>query len=506
MALTDGLIALYHLDTDSVDSISGNNGVGTGVTYSPGVKKVGAGSVLITGSGNIQVPDAIQLALTTDCTIAVWGYINSLPAGSVSNLVRKGVTGTSEYSLGIYDTGIVSWGSSMVDEVTSSSIIAAGQWYLFMVTRSGGTNTIYINDPTTPDASGVGSDFIPNANNLCIGVNSNLYLDELAIWDRALTQTERQAFWNTGTGIVLDVNAVATPLNVVANNGDTENTISWDAVAGATHYDLYWGNTPGVTKLTGTKIASVTSPYVHTGLTNGTNYYYVVVAGDAQDDSPISLEVSATPQVIPVPDAPTGIAVTGSDTQNSITWNSVSGATSYNLYWDISAGVTKATGNKITGVTSPYVHTSLTNGVDYFYIVTSVGVTGESLESTEASATPFITPTNEAAIAEMGQLDRHRPDKQYEYKETLATTGNGKWVLYPAGIRQNLSIRFKPVGVANGTIETTMSTMTELETDSEETTSWGFLDVETIDSLISPVTAFRIVSYSGSVTMEAKGQ
>ncbi|MHB8728228.1 MAG: dockerin type I repeat-containing protein [Sulfuricaulis sp.] len=70
-----------------------------------------------------------------------------------------------------------------------------------------------------------------------------------------------------------------TSFSVVAGNG--RNTISWSPVTGANSYNLYWSTAPGVTPATGTKIANATSAYTHTGLTNGTTYYYVVTAVNA---------------------------------------------------------------------------------------------------------------------------------------------------------------------------------------------------------------------------------
>jgi len=75
----------------------------------------------------------------------------------------------------------------------------------------------------------------------------------------------------------------------------------------------------------------------------------------------------------------------------SISWSSVSGATSYNIYWSTTSGVTKTTGTKITGGTSPYAHTGLTNGTTYYYVVTAVNSYGESSESSQVSATPSTT-------------------------------------------------------------------------------------------------------------------
>ena len=44
-------------------------------------------------------------------------------------------------------------------------------------------------------------------------------------------------------------------------------------------------------------------------------------------------------------DVPAPVETTGNDSEVEITWGAVSGATSYNLYWDTSSGVTPGTGN-----------------------------------------------------------------------------------------------------------------------------------------------------------------
>ncbi|MFQ5597123.1 MAG: fibronectin type III domain-containing protein [Nitrospiria bacterium] len=84
------------------------------------------------------------------------------------------------------------------------------------------------------------------------------------------------------------------PQNVQATAGNGKVTISWDAVAGATSYNLYWNTTGGVTTADN-QITGVTSPHIHTGLTNGTTYYYIVTAVTASGEGPPSAEVSATP-------------------------------------------------------------------------------------------------------------------------------------------------------------------------------------------------------------------
>lgn len=59
-----------------------------------------------------------------------------------------------------------------------------------------------------------------------------------------------------------------------------------------------------------------------------------------------------------------------------LSWPQVDGAVSYNLYWGTAKGVTTTSGTKITGVSAPYVHIGLTDGVDYHYIVTAVMADG----------------------------------------------------------------------------------------------------------------------------------
>jgi len=79
-------------------------------------------------------------------------------------------------------------------------------------------------------------------------------------------------------------------LQVVAGIGQV--TVSWDSLTGATSYNLYWGEAAGSTT---NKIENAASPYVHTGLTNGTTYYYVVTAANSLGEGPKSAEASAIP-------------------------------------------------------------------------------------------------------------------------------------------------------------------------------------------------------------------
>ena len=107
-------------------------------------------------------------------------------------------------------------------------------------------------------------------------------------------------------------------------------------------------------------------------------------------DAP-ALHVEYT-EAVSGPDAPLNPSAVAGIEKNTISWDDVVGAVSYNIYWALTTGVTQETGTKITGVTSPHEHTGLTPGQEYFYVVTAVNGDGESVDSLEVSATPLVEP------------------------------------------------------------------------------------------------------------------
>ncbi len=99
-----------------------------------------------------------------------------------------------------------------------------------------------------------------------------------------------------------------------------------------------------------------------------------------------------------VPSAPQGVTATAGNGQVTVSWNQVAGATSYNIYWSRTGGVTKNTGTKISAMTSPYLHAPLDNNTTYYYVVTAVSISGESADSPQVSATPSA-PVNKVTTA-----------------------------------------------------------------------------------------------------------
>ena len=102
----------------------------------------------------------------------------------------------------------------------------------------------------------------------------------------------------------------AVPGNLEAVAGSQQITLTWDKVGNASSYRIYWDDTKEIeanlkqitdaegnpnTSLTVQTIKdNVTNPYVHTGLTPGTTYYYRVAAFNQAGSKGLSAEASAT--------------------------------------------------------------------------------------------------------------------------------------------------------------------------------------------------------------------
>ncbi len=94
---------------------------------------------------------------------------------------------------------------------------------------------------------------------------------------------------------------LAAPINLAVKPGDTENILSWLEVSNAVSYNLYFSTEPNVSIDTSTKIEGVTTPYIHSGLTNNTAYFYAMTSVTEEGaESRISEEQTAIPVLIDI--------------------------------------------------------------------------------------------------------------------------------------------------------------------------------------------------------------
>ncbi|MBI4666834.1 MAG: fibronectin type III domain-containing protein [Nitrospinae bacterium] len=107
------------------------------------------------------------------------------------------------------------------------------------------------------------------------------------------------------------------PSSVQATGGDGAVTLSWDAVAGADYYMIYWNTTGGVSMADRNLTATSTS-YTHDFLDNGVTYYYRLTSVNGGGESDMSTELHVTPSASGGSTGGTCVAVP--DHSGSVIW------------------------------------------------------------------------------------------------------------------------------------------------------------------------------------------
>lgn len=187
--------------------------------------------------------------------------------------------------------------------------------------------------------------------------------------------------WSYNDLVIYRNNMDFTPPTIAAVRavpGNAKNTVSWQpgAESDAASYNVYGGTSPGASTL----LATVEYPqtlYAHTGLVNGTTYYYRVTATDNLGNvSDPSSEVSATPVNILVPSI-TQVTPSSSNIGTAVTITGAHfGATPGNnvVYF----GATRAT---VTAASATQLTVTVPAGATYAPISvlnTTTGLTGSS--------------------------------------------------------------------------------------------------------------------------------
>lgn len=199
-----------------------------------------------------------------------------------------------------------------------------------------------------------------------------------AVEDYITTQWSKTARATVGT--LLD-----TPMNVRAATADGQVTVSWDAVAGATGYDLHYSSDGDSGVIGG--LRSLT--YTHTNIPNDKVYTYWVVAykeiaigGDPQNPQKVTSNESNRVKIkVGIGLAiPQDMRATTVDGQITITWSAVNGAQGYVLHYK---NKNSGEGEKTVDLSrTSFNHIGLKNGDVYEYWVEAYKeVSGERVYS-----------------------------------------------------------------------------------------------------------------------------
>jgi hypothetical protein len=209
---------------------------------------------------------------------------------------------------------------------------------------------------------------------------------------------------------------VAPPLgsvqNLTATPGNGQVTLNWDPPAdqgaGVVDYEVLIDDGSG--NIVAESSAGLTS-YVATGLSNGTNYSFVVVAIDADFQRANSLAVSATPSAT-TPGAVSGVVATPGAGEVTVSWAAAADGGSPITETRVQVlknGVWQWGATALPPFTSGTVK-GLTGGTEYSFRVRSLNAVGWGPWSSVVVATPVVLPatppgaiTSAVAVGGAGQ-------------------------------------------------------------------------------------------------------
>jgi fibronectin type 3 domain-containing protein len=175
------------------------------------------------------------------------------------------------------------------------------------------------------------------------------------------------------------------PETPVISTANGEITVSWQAVEGASAYEVYIGTSDDSANAEkdGSDISGPLSKTI-SGLANGTTYYLWIKAKNILGTSDFSPMASGKP--LGTPEAPTVIA---GASQLTVTWAAVAGADEYEVYCDTSSAPTTLSATVI-GTTATI--TDLMDSTLYYVRLKAKNATGTSVYGGTASGRTSILP------------------------------------------------------------------------------------------------------------------
>jgi hypothetical protein len=197
-------------------------------------------------------------------------------------------------------------------QINGTSILPTGLWEHVAVTLHGPVGILYVNGVP------VGTNSSMTLNPAALGITTQNYIgksqwndpyfngsvDEFRIYDDALSAND----------VATLVSALPTPANLSATAGDGTVSLNWNAVTRATSYNVSRSLISSGPFTLVTSLA--TTNFTNTGLSDGTNYYYVVTALNAAGESAPSSQASARP----VSTVPTPLNLAASSGQLQFNW------------------------------------------------------------------------------------------------------------------------------------------------------------------------------------------
>ena len=304
---------------------------------------------------------------------------------------------------------------------------------------------------------------------------------------KAANGAGESAYSNVVSGKVVVTPKPAAPVVKIGNSSTSgKPMLTWNAVEGATSYRIYRSTSKGSGySLLGTTTAT---SYTNTGAKAGTTYYYRVKACNDAGLSPYSNIVSGQVKTVtPKPSAPVvKIGNSAASGKPMLTWNAVSGATSYKVYRATSQNGTYSLLGTVTATS--YTNTGAKAGTTYWYKVKAVNSAGESAYSNVVSGQTTVTTLTLGHSSTSGkpQLTWKAVSGAASYKVYRATTKNGAYSV----INTTKALTYTNTGAALGT-----TYYYKVEALNASGKSMGFSAI--VEGKVAPVLAVGYSSVSG---------
>jgi len=196
------------------------------------------------------------------------------------------------------------------------------------------------------------------------------------------------------SGSVTDANKMVAPEQFIVRQQNQSNQLSWIEIEGLT-YTIYWSTVPEVSTEGSQRFDNATSPYIHSGLENGTTYYYLIRASRDGKIGPGSDVESATPDNFAKLPQPQNVQLKPGNSQIIINWNKVSDAKNYKIYWttDENENPFLSSNEPLESLSNSFIHKGLVNDTTYFYVITALAFEGESDPTEKKWVAPgFLMP------------------------------------------------------------------------------------------------------------------
>ncbi|MCK4447098.1 MAG: DUF1565 domain-containing protein, partial [Candidatus Marinimicrobia bacterium] len=291
-----GLVAYYPFNGNANDeSSNGNNGKVNGATLT--TDRFGNANSAYSFNRNnqnyINCGNDISFDITNQITLGAW--IKPVDVG-FGILIGKRY---EIYYLRFYNNSLNFYLSGCDHMISySSSNFDINKWYFITATYDGDNMKLYVDGVNV--ISEVETDKILTGDDPLViggsiqGCYFNGTIDEVNIYNRALTQSEIDSLYNIGGWPPPD-----TPQNLSSTPGNQKVTLRWNqnTESDLHKYNIYRDTLSPATTLIDSVVDSPPDTfYTDTGLMNGQIYYYRITAVDSiGNESGYSDEVSATP-------------------------------------------------------------------------------------------------------------------------------------------------------------------------------------------------------------------